>query len=78
MTCVVCRLNGKRGYCAESAVAFMSLSLPEHVSVNARTNAVGMGTFARKIKSARLTIAGRVCVRDKFGHKRPHLGARGP
>jgi hypothetical protein len=44
MTCALCRRNGQRGYCAESAAAFMNLSLREYVFVNARTTAVGMGT----------------------------------
>lgn len=46
MTCVLCRLNGKLGYGAGSAVASMNSSSQEHVFVNARTTAVGTGTFA--------------------------------
>jgi hypothetical protein len=39
-------LSGKYGHGAGSAVAFMNLSSPEHVFVNARTTAVGTGSCA--------------------------------
>jgi hypothetical protein len=46
MTCGSCRLNGKHGYVAGSAVAFMNLTLRQHVFANACITALETGTFA--------------------------------
>jgi hypothetical protein len=63
MICASYRLNGRRGYAAESANKFTNLGLPALGFVNARTTAASMGNV--KIASSLVALRQREMPREQ-------------